>query len=890
MLKRSTLLLFAVISTATLFLSLSSNPPNARTGAPGDDGTCATGCHGGGSFQGTVDISGIPSMIQAGQTYTVTLTTTATMGSPQTGGFQILALNSANQNVGDMIVTNGAETGTNNQGSREYMEHRGDKNFSGGQVSWTFDWQAPNGPNNEDITLWFVSVLANNNGGNNGDNVVTNTFMGTLTGAPDPLVISLDSKMDVSCFNGSDGTATVSTTGGTPPVTISWSNGQSGPTATGLTAGTYTATATDNNGVTDQLQVTITQPAELTLAIVSASPITCVSPATITVDADGGSPGYSYLWSTGTPGPTEILDNSTTVTVSVTDNNGCVTSIDVTPQEDINEPNVSATGGQLTCANPSINLVTSANSPCGIFTYSWTDPSGNVFSSDPSPVVTSPGIYTVVVTDVCNGCTASAEAIVTQDVTLPLINFQGNPDTISCILPIVEIQVIEVPNGTYSWSTNNGVIAYGANSATVGVSKGGTYTLILTDQNNGCSSNETVEVAEIDLPTGIIDSLAGVSCFGGTDGYAALSATGGLSPIVFLWPDSMTMSVRNDLSAGTYPVLVSDTLGCTDTLMVTISQPSALLNNMGVTPESAQGANDGTAWVAPTGGTPGYSVLWNTGGTTDTLTSLAPGVYQATVTDANGCTKVNSVTVQAFGCALTGVVTSMDVLCFGDSTGMASISWSNENGQVMILWSTGDTTTSIQNLPAGDYIVAITDEGNCEYIDTVTILQSPQIMVVVDSIINTSGQGMSDGAIFISISEGVQPFSYSWLFNGMVISAEQDLVDVQAGLYTVEVTDANQCLVSVMGIEIQDPSTTQTPGWDRDLKVYPNPVNDLLTIDLPARSRFTIRLLDSQGMIVRQFMDQEELIAIQVQDLPQGAYWLMIQDEKGAFSMRSVVK
>ncbi|MBK7343428.1 MAG: hypothetical protein IPJ06_10265 [Saprospiraceae bacterium] len=180
---RSVYTLLGVVLCTILFFSNSSNPPNKRTGAPGDDGTCADGCHGGGGFSGTVDISGLPSTIQAGQVYTITLTATATAGSPSTGGFQILALNEANQNVGDLIVTNGAETGTNTQSGREYMEHRGDKTYSGNSVSWTFNWQAPNGPNDEEITLWFVSVMANNNMENSGDNVITNTFTGTITGA-----------------------------------------------------------------------------------------------------------------------------------------------------------------------------------------------------------------------------------------------------------------------------------------------------------------------------------------------------------------------------------------------------------------------------------------------------------------------------------------------------------------------------------------------------------------------------------------------------------------------------------------------------------------------------------------------------------------------------------
>ncbi|MEZ5030824.1 MAG: hypothetical protein R2787_05440 [Saprospiraceae bacterium] len=630
----------------------------------------------------------------------------------------------------------------------------GSKNFSGGQVSRTFDWQAPNGPNNEDITLWFVSVLANNNGGNNGDNVVTNTFMGTLTGAVDPLAISLDSKMDVSCFGGNDGTATVSTTGGTPPVTILWSNGQSGPTATGLPAGTYTATATDNAGMTAELDVTIGQPSQLSLEIVSETPITCVSPATITVDADGGTSGYTYLWSTGTPGPTEILNNATTVTVSVTDANNCVTSIDVTPILDIDAPIVSASGGLLTCLNQSVDLMVSANSPCGVYSYSWTDPNGNLISTDPSPTVTEPGTYTVVVTDICNGCTASAEATVAQDVQAPMISIQGGVDTISCNMPIVEIQVMDIPNATFSWITSNGIIEYGSDSPVVGVSQAGTYTLVVTNQNNGCIASADVEVFDIPEPLGQIDSVANARCFGEPNGYASLSATGGLMPYVFTWPDSMNMAIRNDLSAGNYMVIVSDSLGCVDTLMVSIGQPDALLTGIGSTPESAQGANDGSAWVSPSGGIPGYTVLWSTGETTDTISGLMPGMYQATVTDANGCTKVNSTTVQAFGCALTGTVSQTDILCFGDSTGSAIVTWMNENGAVSIDWSNGDTTAQITNLAAGEYIVALTDEGNCTFSDTITILQPSEIVVLIDSIKNTSGPGMNDGGIYISVSGG----------------------------------------------------------------------------------------------------------------------------------------
>ncbi|MCF8238144.1 MAG: SprB repeat-containing protein [Saprospiraceae bacterium] len=889
---RSVYTLFGVLFCTILFFSNSSNPPNARTGAPGDDGTCATGCHGGGSYQGGVDISGIPTSIQAGQTYTVTLTTTATSGSPVVGGFQILALNSANQNVGDMIVTNGAETGTNTQGGREYMEHRGAKNYSGNSVSWTFDWQAPNGPNDEDITFWFVSVMANNNGQNNGDNVVMETHTGTIFGAPDPLTISLDSKMDVSCFGGNDGTATVSTNGGTPPITITWSNGQTGPTATGLIAGGYQVQATDANGQTVSIsEVIIHQPALLTLAITSETPITCVGPATITVGADGGTPGYDYLWSTGTPGATEILNDGNTVFVSVTDQNGCTTSIDVTPVVDIDPPIVSASGGTLTCLEPSVVLQVSANSPCGIYTYSWTDPSGNFFSNDSAPVVTEPGVYSVVVTDVCNGCTAMASATVVQDTDLPDIIITGMVDTITCLQPIIEIDLSVFPNVSYLWTTVNGVIAFGANEPTVGVSKGGQYTILLTDTTNGCTSTQDITVTQINAPVGIIDSTAMPLCFGQANGYAGLSATGGLPPVVFTWPDSSHLQIRNDLSAGSYIVTLMDSIGCTDTLIVVISQPTALLANIGSAPESAQGADDGSAWVAPSGGTPGYTVLWSTGGTTDTITMLAPGMYQATVTDANGCTNVKSTTVQAFGCALTGIVSHTDVDCFGDSTGIAVVTWLNEVGAVSIEWSTGDTTAQIENVPAGEYIVLLTDEGNCTFSDTITIGQSSEIVVTIDSIQDASGPGMNDGGIFISVSGGHPPYSFGWFFDkDLMVGMDEDLTGVGAGTYLLVIHDSTDCMITVEDIEIQELSALHQPDWSDEIHVFPVPMQEDLSVQLPRQGVYTLRLMDSRGMIQQTQINRTTQTRLSVQDLPEGAYWLIIQDESGAFTVRKLIK
>ena len=884
---RSIYTLFGVLLCTVLFFSNSTNPPNKRTGAPGDDGTCATGCHGGGGFQGTVELTGLPTSINHDQSYLVTLTATSTVGSPITGGFQLLALDEFNQSVGDFYVVNGAETGIEVQDGREYIEHRGDKAFSGNSVSWTFHYHAPPGPDNLPITFWFASVLANNNGQIDGDNVITNSFFTTLQKN-----LNLDGShvKHISCFGGNDGSIILDVFHGTPPYTYNWSTGQTEPTITGLSAGTYSVTVTDSNGETIQEEFTVSHPADMGLNVVSETYITCISPATISVAANGGTPGYTYLWSTGTTGPTVDLTSPNTVTVEVTDKKGCIKSFDVTPSQDIDPPSVSAFGDTITCLNPFVTLTVQANSPCGAFTYDWTDPNGNSFSNFPDPTVTSPGDYSVLVTDVCNGCTAIANTTVPIFDIIPLISINGTVDTISCEQPIIEIDLAVVPSTNYVWTTVNGAIEFGANEATVGVSKGGIYTVVLTDTINGCTDSLDIQVTESITFTGLTDSLAMPLCFGQSNGYAQLSADGGFSPIVFLWPDSSLLLIRNDLAAGTYSVALSDSLGCVDTVIVIIDQPDPLLANINSTDESVLGGKDGSAWIAPSGGSQGYTVLWNNGETTDTISPLPPGTYIATVTDQNGCTTVKSTKVQAFGCTLDGFATANTISCFGDSTGTILASWLNENGDVIIEWSTGDTTAQVNNLPAGEYTVLITDEGNCTFSDTVIINQSSEIIITVDSIHHTSGPGAMDGAAFVSAYGGANAFTYVWLLNGVEVGFTSYLVNAVAGNYTVEVTDSNGCAVSLIGIEIQDPTSLSQPSWSEQIEVFPIPMNDMLQVRLPKEGNYILRLMDSRGVIHQTLTLQTISSKILTQHLPNGPYWLVIQDTDGGFVLRPLIK
>ena len=171
------LLLF---TSLIIFISSSSNPPNGRTGAPGE-GLC-TDCHNNSNpngFDGSVVVSGLPSTIQANTSYTLTVTNSNPNGLATKGGFQIVALDGSNDNAGTM-----ANAGSNStitlSGGRTYFEHNPSTNYSNDMISWTVDWISPTGPNNELINIYASAVIANDGNGNSGDLTVTSVQAGTL--------------------------------------------------------------------------------------------------------------------------------------------------------------------------------------------------------------------------------------------------------------------------------------------------------------------------------------------------------------------------------------------------------------------------------------------------------------------------------------------------------------------------------------------------------------------------------------------------------------------------------------------------------------------------------------------------------------------------------------
>ena len=146
-----------------------NNPPTGKTGAPGET-TCSTasGCHNGGTFTGTVTISGVPDTVLPNQTYTITLTNTS---NAIRAGFQLTCWDGSNSNCGTLTAGTGVSIGTGSA-SKKYVRQSSPKNLSGGNTSWTFTWKAPASASGNKATFYFVSLCSNNNGNKSGDNAL----------------------------------------------------------------------------------------------------------------------------------------------------------------------------------------------------------------------------------------------------------------------------------------------------------------------------------------------------------------------------------------------------------------------------------------------------------------------------------------------------------------------------------------------------------------------------------------------------------------------------------------------------------------------------------------------------------------------------------------------
>lgn len=355
------------------------------------------------------------------------------------------------------------------------------------------------------------------------------------------------------------------------------------------------------------------------------------------------------------------------------------------------------------------------------YSYTWVFPGGtpNVAYSD-SVVVTydTAGTHPVYMI-VDGGCAASDDTLATNLISVNTIPSIDSFTTVSASCGGMDGSATPIISGgtppfMYNWDAGTGF----QNTATADSLAPGTYTLFIED-SRGCQDYNLADVPTADAPEGMVQNVDSVSCFGGSDGTATVSAMHGTPPYTFTWPGGFTGPTQSGLSAGAYVVTVTDDKNCTNIFTVLVSEPDSLQAIASATNESCLG-NDGMVTVNASGGTPPYTYTWNNGGSGNPLTGLNAGTYSATITDSEGCSDTTSATVGPADTIQISFSNVQNATC-PDNNGTATVTATGGNPGYTYSWSGGQTGNMPTTLSSGTHVVTVTDVSGCIVVDSVTI-------------------------------------------------------------------------------------------------------------------------------------------------------------------------
>ncbi|NDB35141.1 MAG: hypothetical protein EB023_07295, partial [Flavobacteriia bacterium] len=627
-------------------------------------------------------------------------------------------------------------------------------------------------------------------------------------------------------------TAPVLCFGGQAQVNITAAGGVAPYVGTGtfnVSAGNQSFTVTDANGCAFTVNVFIAQPTLLTSSI-SSQNVTCFNAGngSATVTPNGGTPGYTYLWSNSDTTTTTSNLTPGLYSVTVTDTNGCQTTSQVTITQptvlqvasSISTPvfcfggnatvNVSASGGTAPysgtgafqqAAGTTTYYVTDANGCLDSTTITVTQPTQLVASvTQTSNILCFGGTATVSVTAV--GGTPNYNGTGTFTVSAGLNNFNvtdnyGCLDTISIFInqptllvansALVSPVLCNGGNAIINVSASGGTPGYtGIGNITV---VAGTYIYTVTD-TNGCTASTNITVTQPAVLQAVATITSPIVCNGGT-GTITVSGVGGTAPY--------TGTGAFVVPTGTYNYSIVDANGCQASVSTTISQPTVLSLSLTQININCNGFATGTINANPVGGQAPYTYLWSNGQTTQTVNGLVAGTYTVVVTDNLGCTINGSATITQPAAPILLQETHVNVLCFANNTGSIDLTVSGGTVPYTYLWSNGATTQDINNLVAGTYNVTVTDANGCIAVLSVNVTQ-PALPLTVGSVVtNVTCFGLTDGAIDVTPLGGTAPFTYFWTTG----QTTQDINNVPPGTYVVAITDANNCVASAQIIVTQ---------------------------------------------------------------------------------------
>lgn len=528
----------------------------------------------------------------------------------------------------------------------------------------------------------------------------------------------------------------------------------------------------------------------------------------------------------------------------------------------------------LSSFRPDIRIL-ACTPPPGQFSYLWSPSIGlsNPNISNPISTTTNSLVYSVTVTD--GTCFATDTVSINfftsflTNVTGSNVGCNGNNDG----------NLISAPSGAappYDFNWSSGQFTQNQITDTVFNLMPGTYFLTVTDAN-GCTQIDSFTLS-VPPPLSITLNPSDVTCFGLNDGSISTIVNGGSPGYSFLWSNSATSNSINNISSGVYSVTVTDQSGCLDSAAAQIIEPNEIIFQTSFTDVSCFSGNNGTATLnIISGGVAPFNITWN-GDTPintnfNTLTNLQAGYALFEITDANNCTIIDSILISERDSFIISTQLIQGASCFNTADGIA---WANVLGDTINFtfnWLTmpGSTNALAGERPQGVNVVEVTDTLGCAQTAIIVVGSPPQIQLLSDSS-NPTCFDAQNGSVSVRVTNGgIAPFTYDWN-NGF--SSDSVLQNLQAGVFIVEVTDANGCFEWDTVI-LTNPDSFVVNTAIADVSCFGNMDGSITATASGGTGIINFSWLDSLGIIIGGQNNSA------LNNLSVGVYQLVISDAQG---------
>ena len=676
-----------------------------------------------------------------------------------------------------------------------------------------------------------------------------------------PLQALAESKV-VVCYGASDGIAIASAAGGTPGYSYEWFDNNfvsfsNNDTAFGLSAGSYYLEVTDVNGCDTFTTVSVIAPQ----TALSGSPqmygVACKNDSTgmLVGDAQGSWAPYQYYWLDASfdtlraPDPLgsfsfsrDTLANLSAgiYNLHVYDAQGCFVQYIMTVGEPATQLSIDSMAiiESIPCYGDNTGkAVLYASGGMPNYTYSWDNGEDSTIA-----VSLDAGYHAVSLIDDW-GCEVIDSIYIPENPeiqstisTIQNVSCYGNSDGIASISTTGG-----VPNYIYFWST--GHTGFSMPDTVSGLLHGSYY--VTTRDAIGCEVIDSIYITQPEPLSMQASQLAWISCFGADDGLAYASAVGGTPPYTFVWDNNQVGDTVNTLTPGLHTVVVTDAKGCMASDTIFTHEPPELfvhIDDSQTILAYCVNVNTASLTSLASGGTPGYTYLWDDNSVspqaTATASALMPGIYTVTVTDSRGCTATDTRDIDTITNTMDAMISSVQningygISCFGANDGWAMVQawgahapyayqWYGPNGFI-------NSNDTIAQLYAGTYSVYVYDTNNCVVNRSVVIAEPGELIYTTLGSSDETCLGACDGTVTIDIIGGSAPYTGiatnnttgAVIHSLMGINNDTLIPGICSGDYTITLTDVNGCSSSLLNGGVDQ----QAIGYSLSTVAHINPV------------------------------------------------------------------